>query len=278
MNGKEGRPISMRFLRKWMILFLLLGLVCVSASAETLSVERQVYNYLTQEMGLPSASACGVLANMEHESAFNPGAVGDNGTSYGLCQWHAVRYSALKTYCLAGGLDYRTVEGQMEYLQFELETNYASLLLALKGMENSASGAYRAGYLWCTDFEVPEDTQTNAVKRGNMAKGKYWNRYNSIVIMEVEEEPLTQEKVLEIIQQTEVTVPQPPEGTKVERYEEEEKVTLPTSPYIPRHRPAREKTVHPATAFAAAILFMPLSEGKKEGFSLESPENGRVEV
>ena len=266
----------MRLIRKWILLFTLLGCFSVCANAETLSTERRVYDYLTQEMGLPSAAACGVLANMEQESAFSVSALGDGGTSYGLCLWHDGRFSALKTYCLGRGLDYRTVDGQLAYLKFELETNYTTLLMALKTVEDTANGAYRAGYLWCVEFERPADAENKAVTRGNLAKGKYWNRYHATILLEPEEEELTQEEVLEAVRSTEVTIPQPPEGTQTERYEEEKKTTLPTSPYVPRHRPAKERTVNPATAFAASVLFAPLSDGKKERFVLELPQESPV--
>lgn len=50
--------------------------------------QRQIYDYLTGQMGLNAAAASGILANIEKESAFDPNALGDNGTSFGICQWH----------------------------------------------------------------------------------------------------------------------------------------------------------------------------------------------
>lgn len=273
----------MKFLRKLTILLVLLGSMAVCASAESLAVERQIYDYLTNIMGLPSASACGILANIEHESAFNPTALGDGGTSYGICQWHAGRYTALKTYCQSAGMDYRSVDGQLSYLRYELETNYTELLSILRVQTNDANGAYRAGYLWCIQFERPADMENKAIQRGTLARGKYWNRYNSLILVRTEEEePLTVEEVVKIVQQTEVTVPQPPEGTTVERYvEEDDTLVLPVTPYIARHLPRAEQTqprVHPATALAVSLLFLPLSDGKKEAFCLPAPEEAVCEV
>ena len=142
----------MKLFRKCVLLLLMLGLLRVPVLAENLVIERQVYQYLTEQMGLPSSSACGILANIEKESAFNPNIVGDQGTSYGLCQWHAGRYTALKTFCRAKGLDYQTVAGQLAYLRYELETNYSDLLAELRVQKNDADGAYRAAYLWCVEF------------------------------------------------------------------------------------------------------------------------------
>ena len=263
----------MKLFRKFFLLILLFGLLCIPAFAENLVIERQVYQYLTEQMGLPSSSACGILANIEKESTFNPNAVGDNGTSYGLCQWHAGRYTALKTFCRAKELDYQTVKGQLAYLRYELESTYAGLLAELKVQQNDADGAYRAAYLWCVEFERPVNMEQNGILRGSIARGKYWNRYNSIITMVPEEEPMTEEEVMQVVIQTEVTIPQPPEGTTVERYEdtEKEKLILPIRPYIPRHRPKAEPKPNWGVAVAAAMLFAPLSDGKKERFD---PETG----
>lgn len=252
---------------------LLLGLLTLPVFGENLVIERQVYEYLTEQLGLPGSSACGILANMEQESAFNPNALGDNGTSYGLCQWHAGRYAALRSFCQGRGVDYQTVAGQLAYLRYELENTYSELLAQLRVQADTADGAFRAAYLWCTEFERPENADQNGILRGTLARGKYWNRYSSIIDLEPEEEPMTQEEVIQIITQPEVTIPQPPEGTHVERYQDTgtDTLTLPTRPYTPRHRPKKADTVaaSPAGAFAAAMLFLPLSDGKKEPFQPE---------
>ena len=85
----------------WLLLAVLLVPLPVQAAGiqDPLAVEQQVYAYLTEVMEFPSASACGVLANMEHESAFQLTVLGDSGTSFGLCQWHAGRYAALRSFC-----------------------------------------------------------------------------------------------------------------------------------------------------------------------------------
>lgn len=263
----------MRLLRKGMLLWIILGCLSLSAyaSSETLITERQIYDFLTDEMGLPSASACGILANIEHESAFNPNIHGDHGTSYGLCQWHNNRYTALKNYCRGIKMDYRTVAGQLEYLKYELETSYLSLLASLKTMENTANGAYKAGYLWCIQFERPADMENKAVNRGNLAKGKYWNRYNSIIMLETEEVTLTVEEVREIVINREVKMAQPPEEDAApERYvdEKEKAPVLSMEPYVPKHRPKLENKGAPACGFAVGMLFGPMSDGKKERFAL----------
>ena len=196
--------------------------VSAADAGERLAVEREVFDYLTTELMLSDAAACGVLANIEHESAFQPTIFGDKGTSYGLCQWHNERFTALRGYCAHLGLDYRTVEGQMAYLKYELGTNYVSLLLFLQGIDDTPEGAYRAAYQWCIQFERPSNAQVKAASRGELARGKYWPRYNNfqpiiIVMPEPEETEPNPEVLIEQLRQNPVTIPLPPEEDVEER-------------------------------------------------------------
>ena len=194
---------------------------CVLADAlERMAVEQEVFDYLTEELMLSNAAACGVLANIEHESNFQPTIYGDKGTSYGLCQWHNERFTALRGYCNALGLDYRTVEGQMAYLKYELGNKYTSLLLNLQAIDNTPDGAYRAAYLWCVRFEMPSNMQVKAVQRGELAQGKYWPRYNRfepIILIEPEPEETepNPEVIIEQLKQNPVTIPLPPEEEQI---------------------------------------------------------------
>ena len=230
--------------------------VPVSANAgERLAVEREVFDYLTTELNLSDAAACGVLANIEHESAFQPTIVGDKGTSYGLCQWHNERFSALRGYCSALGLDYRTVEGQMAYLKYELGSRYTSLLLSLQAIDNTPDGAYRAAHLWCIQFERPSNMQVKAAQRGELARSKYWPRYNNyqpilIVLPEPEETEPNPEIIIEQLKQNPVTIPLPPveeapeesDAVRYFKFQKPEKID-----YQPWHLPpsllAEEETV-----------------------------------
>lgn len=147
---------------------------------ETGTVEEQVYLYLTSEMGLSSAAAAGVLANIQNESGFDPNIEGDYGTSYGLCQWHAGRWTNLQNFCNANGLDWRTVQGQMEYLNYELGTaSYRYIGDYLRSLPNTADGAFNAAYYWCVEFERPADKQNEGVRRGNIAVSTYWPKYQN---------------------------------------------------------------------------------------------------
>lgn len=266
-------------------LALILALLALGAGAtqwwDPLAVERQVYQYLTEELKLNSAAACGVLANIEYESAFQVTIVGDQGTSYGLCQWHEGRYTALRSYCAARGLDYRTVEGQLEYLSFELKSSYAGLLGALRSVENSPDGAYRAAYLWCIQFERPADMEEKAAIRGNSAKYKYWNRYNSLSMLDSTAETLPEpEEVIEQLQNDPETIPVPRQEAYVVETEQGRRYVAQNPEkiyYISRHLPAEPPVSNGAVGFAVGMLFMISGDGRRYGFCLPSPQERDLE-
>ena len=146
--------------------------------ASNKSNEEKIYLFLTQEVGFNSAAACGVLSNIYSESGFRPTALNSSGGSYGICQWTGSRKTRLQNYCNEHGYDYTTLEGQLYFLKYELEQHYTSTQKYLKGVENTADGAYDAGYYWCYYFEVPANRASVSVKRGNTARNTYWSKYN----------------------------------------------------------------------------------------------------
>ncbi|MBN8897144.1 MAG: hypothetical protein J0H35_03005, partial [Rhodospirillales bacterium] len=74
--------------------------------------------YLLQQGWTPEQTA-GILANLNAESQFNPGAVGDNGTSFGVAQWHNDRAQQFQQVM---GKDIRgsSLDDQLKFLQWEL--------------------------------------------------------------------------------------------------------------------------------------------------------------
>lgn len=138
--------------------------------------EKDIFYFLKNQMGMNDASACGVVANIEKESNFNPTLYGDNGTSYGICQWHDERFDALKSFCSKNGYNYKSVTGQLFYLKYELEKSYPNTLKDIKSAENTADGAYYAGYSFCYNFERPANKAYKSDQRGNLAK-EYWAKY-----------------------------------------------------------------------------------------------------
>ena len=118
--------------------------------------------------GISKEAVAGIMSNMYYESKFNLQDVGDGGTSYGLCQWHASRMSQLKSFC---GSRLDTVDCQLEYLFYELKKGYG-------GTTNSYVfgnySAYDVGYKFCYSYEQPASASTGGCeKRGNTAQNEY---------------------------------------------------------------------------------------------------------
>ena len=139
--------------------------------------EAIIYNYLRNGIGLTTASACGVMANIQYESNFNPNLYGDDGTSYGICQWHNDRFQSLKDYCRHNGYDYESVEGQLFYLEYELYTKYSGVFDTIKNVDNTPFGAYYAAFSWCFGFENPANRVAQARSRAGLARIAYWPEY-----------------------------------------------------------------------------------------------------
>ena len=145
-------------------------------SANITENTNRIYQYLVTEMKLNHAAACGVLANIQCESNFNPLAQGDSGSSYGICQWHNGRFSNLMSYCNGSGSDYNTLSGQLSYMQHELTSSYNGVWGYIHSVPDSAQGAYDAAYYWCVYFETPDHTYERAAQRGNLAKNEYYGK------------------------------------------------------------------------------------------------------
>ncbi len=157
----------------------------ISANAST-SNAKKIYNFLTDKLEFNSAAACGILANIERESDFNPKLVirDSNGlTSGGLCQWNGGRFKNLKNYCKNNGYDYLSIEGQLRYLNYELQkSSYKHIYNYLRNVDNNKNGAYDAAYYWCYYFEIPSNRSVKAKQRGSMAKNEYWPVYGETAL------------------------------------------------------------------------------------------------
>lgn len=140
------------------------------------TVEQIIYAFLVKEMKLNTAAACGILANVDRECSFRVTAASYDG-GYGICQWTGTRNTLLKNWCSENGYDASTLEGQLRFLQYELENTRTNTLKYLKNVENSAAGAYDAAYYFCYNFEIPANRAARSVERGNLAKDQYWRTY-----------------------------------------------------------------------------------------------------
>ncbi|MBP5272893.1 MAG: transglycosylase SLT domain-containing protein [Clostridia bacterium] len=176
-----------------MALVLATMVLCMIPSFAATSNKDKVYNALVKE-GLSSAAACGIMANIEKESSFNPTA-GSTSGAYGLCQWTGGRRSNLFSYCKNNGYSSSSVEGQVAFLMHELKTSYSGVLNSLKSVANSADGAYNAGYRFCYDFERPANKGSRSSQRGSVAKNSYWPAYkNKTVTKKTTEKKTTAKK------------------------------------------------------------------------------------
>ena len=124
---------------------------------------KDIYSYLTQK-GVDHEHAVGILANIQNESQFNSGAIGDNGTSGGLFQHHNERFTAMRK---AAGPDWqKNWKGQVDYALSE-----GDMQSYLKRPVRSGQEAARA---FVYDFERPKDKEGEANKRaanvGNVEK------------------------------------------------------------------------------------------------------------
>lgn len=72
-------------------------------------------------LGYSKAIASGISGNIYVESKYNPLAVGDNGQSFGLAQWHKSRWDALKKWSRERGRDIRAFETQLDFIDWELK-------------------------------------------------------------------------------------------------------------------------------------------------------------
>lgn len=173
--GNGDRKRSKR-IRKG-LLVLLMSAFCTTA-AWGASSEQQVYTFLTDNMQLKPAAACGIMANIALESGFNPGITGPGG-SYGLCQWLGPRKSNLFSWCSSNGYNASSISGQMHFLRHELQTVFPNVLRMMQNVSNTASGAYSAGYNWCYYFEIPADRSRTAAYRASRARNYYWPNYGA---------------------------------------------------------------------------------------------------
>jgi peptidoglycan hydrolase-like protein with peptidoglycan-binding domain len=130
---------------------------------------KEIYNYI-KEIGLSKFHAMGMLANIQAESSFNPGVMGDkmNGeyTSGGLFQHHKTRLANLKAFAERQGTPWTDWKTQVDFALSEPEgKQYASM--------NFKSAADAS--IWFTKyFERPANAEQQAANRvGNLKNYDY---------------------------------------------------------------------------------------------------------
>ena len=151
--------------------------------------EEKVLNFLLNNMSLNAAQACGIMAciDIETGATFRPDLTGDKGTSYGICQWHATRYDALKSYCSKNGLNFMELKAQLLFMKYELETTFPKIMPIIKALPNTSQGAYDSGYQFCLNYEagyygysgknIPASIVSAVTIRAKKSLEKYWPKY-----------------------------------------------------------------------------------------------------
>ena len=167
----------------WMLtVCAVLSLAAIPARAAD-SNEETIFLFLRQELQFNEAAACGVLASIAEESGFEPTAYNPAGY-YGLCQWGGGRQQALYDFCAQNGLDAASLEGQLQFMKHDLETAETAALEAMQAVENTADGAYQAGYRWAQTYE--RCASGHYAPRGYAAQSQYWPVYEGYPLPEAE--------------------------------------------------------------------------------------------
>ncbi|MGX8773858.1 MAG: phage tail tip lysozyme [Bacillota bacterium] len=184
------------------------------AYADTAANTAAIYKYLTGTLGLNTAAACGVMININAESAMSPinlqntynakfglsdteytNAVdkgkGSYKTSsgksqnfktdsggYGLCQWTSSgRKTNLLNKAISANKSVGDMNIQLTHLNNELQS-YQQVLTTLRNVPNNAAGAYIAAAEFCLSFEIPANTVNTAASRGKNCLSNYWQTYS----------------------------------------------------------------------------------------------------
>jgi len=173
-----------------------------------------IYNYLTRTLGLNTAAACGVMININAESAMSPinlqntyntkfglsdeaytDAVNNgkgvyktssgkeqnfksDSAGYGLCQWTSTgRKTNLLSRAVSSNRSIGDINMQLEHLNAELQS-YQQVLTTLRSVPNNAAGAYIAAAEFCLAYEIPANTVSTAASRGKTCLTSYWQTYS----------------------------------------------------------------------------------------------------
>lgn len=141
-----------------------------AAADENATGERSKYiQQKLMSMGFTASAAAGVVGNLIQESGLRTDAIGDNGTSGGLAQWHNERLDALKRFAAARGKDWTDLDTQIEFLAEEMRTSYADTYAKMQ----SAELPEIAGQIMTDEYEIPDPASANYSQRRANARAAY---------------------------------------------------------------------------------------------------------
>lgn len=141
------------------------------------------------DKGLSIAGAAGIAGNISAESGFktyNPGdymlndkfvsaANGGIATSNGLCQWHLDRWTGpngFESWCTRQGMDPWSVDGQLEFLWWELNKYFSGLITFLSDPNVTP---HDAAYKFAVVFEQPTHISSDRMRNAET----YFNGYSA---------------------------------------------------------------------------------------------------
>ncbi|WP_462339246.1 phage tail tip lysozyme [Phascolarctobacterium succinatutens] len=141
-----------------------------AAADENATGERSKYiQQKLMSMGFTASAAAGVVGNLVQESGLRTDAIGDNGTSGGLAQWHNERWEALKRFAAARGKDWTDLDTQIEFLAEEMRTSYAETYAKMQHAELPEI----AGQIMTDEYEKPDSASANYAQRQANARAAY---------------------------------------------------------------------------------------------------------
>lgn len=120
-------------------------------------------------MGFTASAAAGVVGNLVQESGLRTDAIGDNGTSGGLAQWHNERLDALKRFAAARGKEWTDLDTQIEFLTEEMRTSYADTYAKMQNAELPEI----AGQIMTDEYEIPDPASANYSQRRANTRAAY---------------------------------------------------------------------------------------------------------
>mgnify|MGYP001402578866 CR=1 FL=1 len=145
------------------------------ASATKKESARGVQQFFMRN-GYSAAQASGLVANLAQEDGdFDPGKVGDNGTAYGLAQWHKARQDDFKR-IMGRDIHGSSREDQLKFMQWELDHQSY-----LGGDEiRHARTASQAAALASVNYFRPGLTQADQLREMSNRAGLGTDWYNAL--------------------------------------------------------------------------------------------------
>lgn len=134
-----------------------------AASSSTVATAQQIQKYF-ESQGWTPAQAAGIASNIHSESGGKINATGDNGTAYGLGQWHPDRQANFKK-LFNKDIKTSTLAEQLAFMQWELTNTEKGAGDALRNTTTAAD----AGAVISRKYERPADAVGEASRRGAYA-------------------------------------------------------------------------------------------------------------